>query len=126
MWLTLHRLARCHPWGGSGHDPIAHHQRPLTGKEPLMSNEQQKSGFDKNTIIALVLCAAIWFGWQSYLERKYPEAMHPTTVPSVQKITPDQTAKTTGDVGGAKENQQVVANEKRAPAPKGPRKFLEI
>ena len=21
-WLTAKRLARCHPWGGSGHDPV--------------------------------------------------------------------------------------------------------
>ena len=22
VWLTLKRLARCHPWGGCGHDPV--------------------------------------------------------------------------------------------------------
>ena len=22
LWLTAHRIGRCHPWGGSGFDPV--------------------------------------------------------------------------------------------------------
>jgi len=22
LWLTLKRISRCHPWGGSGYDPV--------------------------------------------------------------------------------------------------------
>ena len=22
LWLILRRVGRCHPWGGSGHDPV--------------------------------------------------------------------------------------------------------
>ena len=24
LWLTVRRVGRCHPWGGSGHDPVPH------------------------------------------------------------------------------------------------------
>ncbi|MCZ2356860.1 MAG: membrane protein insertion efficiency factor YidD [Bacteroidia bacterium] len=22
LWLAIKRISRCHPWGGSGHDPV--------------------------------------------------------------------------------------------------------
>ena len=30
LGLALHRLARCHPWGGSGYDPVPQ-AKPITG-----------------------------------------------------------------------------------------------
>ncbi|MFN7728903.1 MAG: membrane protein insertase YidC [Bdellovibrio sp.] len=38
-----------------------------------MSSQNEKSFFDSKTIIAVVLVGVLFFGWQKYLEYKYPD-----------------------------------------------------
>jgi YidC/Oxa1 family membrane protein insertase len=38
---------------------------------------EPKSNFDPRTILVILVCMGVWFGWQRYLENKYPETMNP-------------------------------------------------
>lgn len=38
-----------------------------------MNNNQQPNFFDKNTLLAILLSVGVFFGWQSYMNKKYPK-----------------------------------------------------
>lgn len=61
-----------------------------------MQDQNKSSFFDPKTILAIVLVGVIWFGWQTYLSKKYPQYNKPkTAVTTVQKTeTPATTAET--------------------------------
>lgn len=40
-------------------------------------NDKETNFMDKRTIIAIVLVGAVWFAWQSYLTKKYPNMNQP-------------------------------------------------
>lgn len=80
-----------------------------------MQEQNKSSFFDPKTILALVLVGAVWFGWQTYLTKKYPNynkpaqktattenttAVAPTTAETAAG-TPGQTVETKSTPGQA-------------------------
>jgi YidC/Oxa1 family membrane protein insertase len=57
-------------------------------------NKNENSFLDSKTIVAIVLVGAVWFGWQSYLSKKYPPVTPPaaatatTPAPGAPEATP--------------------------------------
>lgn len=52
-----------------------------------MQEQNKGSFFDPKTIIAVVLVGVVWFGWQTYLTKKYPNYNKPQTEKAAQTTT---------------------------------------
>jgi YidC/Oxa1 family membrane protein insertase len=52
-----------------------------------MQEQNKSSFFDPKTIFAVVLVAAVWFGWQTYLSKKYPDYNKPKKAVSTETAT---------------------------------------
>src|SRR5689334_4036897 len=74
---------------------------------------EQKTPFDKNTVIAIAVCLVVLLGWQMYLEKKYPQTPSTSiqTVPQKenqsQKVTSTQNEKTGETVPSKSEKPSV-------------------
>ncbi len=68
--------------------------------------DQQQSFMDKKTLLAIVLIAVVWFGWQAYMQSKYPKqeaALTPATeTKKIVESTPETKPLAAATAEGAK------------------------
>src|SRR5579871_3782443 len=83
---------------------------------------EQKPGIEKNTLLAIILCAGIWFAWQNYLEKKYPEMNKPKAEQTVQADQPvgSTGAAATNNPASDLRNTKQSGNESSAAKPSKP------
>jgi YidC/Oxa1 family membrane protein insertase len=68
----------------------------------MQQNENNGNFMDSRTISALVLVGLVWFGWQSYLSKKYPTEQVQSQEQS--KVTSNETTNIQGNENAVKNN----------------------
>lgn len=82
-----------------------------------MSSQNEKSFFDSKTIIAVVLVGVLFFGWQKYLEHKYPDFYK-----KKETVTAPVEGSGEGSAAGSANAAAVPAAGTTAPNPQAPLK----
>lgn len=83
-------------------------------------NQKGNGFFDKNTITAVVLSFAVFFGWQMYMAKKYPPAPveNPAPIAKTQDLPADPNAPPTSAVANKNETASPDAAKTTAPTKK--------
>lgn len=81
---------------------------------------EDKSFMDSRTLVAIAMVAAVWFGWQTYLAKKYPQTVAPTeTAVAVNAPAAAGTASSATAVAAPGSAVQPGASTEAAPANSG-------
>lgn len=84
-------------------DWILHHRL----KETPMQDQNKGQFFEPKTIVAVVLVGVVWYGWQTYLQKKYPNYNKPKPVVTTELETPNNVA-----ANATKASQEAETNSK--------------
>jgi len=89
--------------------------------------ERQDNFFDPKTIIAIILCGAVFFGWQSYLTQKYPPVKTTETTATEAKPTPGVTEEQTGALSATEKPPETSVKPALPRShPEAPEQLLEM
>lgn len=84
-------------------------------RESSMQQKNNPSFFDPKTLIAVAAVALTYYGWQTYLTKKYPSYNKPRTqVTDTQVPTPTSTDTATNPTGAVDAKSEVIAAQTRA------------
>lgn len=84
-WLTIKRVLRCNPWGGSGYDPV-----PPKHEKPFFAIKRRRTFY---TVFFTVFAALLCFGiFNIMMEEKAEPDTHETVVK--EQITTEKEAET--------------------------------
>lgn len=78
-----------------------------------LNNDQNKNFLDSRTIIAIVMVGLVWFGWQTYLGKKYPQVQKPAATTEATATTLPGTPATETSAAAVKPVEKKAPSEEK-------------